>query len=278
MTTLQSAKSFEVFHRIQPQEYLRRFLEQSVRPDGRSLDRFRKTLITTGSISTADASAMVRLGGTTIVCGIKAEVCEPHVERPNQGYLVPNVELSPMCSPKFKAGPPPEKAQAVSEFIHQLFINSDIFPLESLCIDEGKAVWALYADMVCLNYDGNILDASLLAVVAALSKLVLPKAHVSETMLVEADATQRVPVFAMARIPIASTFCIFQEPTVLLSDPNEAEEALTKETVTVVMDTTGQVCHVYKNGGNTVESSVLRTCFERGMQRTKEMAGLIKQA
>ena len=88
MTTLEStSKSFEVFHRIQPHEYLRRFLEHNLRPDGRLLERFRKTLITTRSISTANTSAMVRLGGTTVVCGIKAEVCEPHVERPDQGYL-----------------------------------------------------------------------------------------------------------------------------------------------------------------------------------------------
>lgn len=29
-------------------------------------------------------------------------------------------------------------------------------------------VWYLYVDIYCLNYDGNILDASLLALVAAL--------------------------------------------------------------------------------------------------------------
>ncbi|KAI9468689.1 ribosomal protein S5 domain 2-type protein, partial [Zychaea mexicana] len=263
-----TSKSFEVFHRIQPHKYLRRFLEHSVRPDGRLLDSFRKTLITTGSISTATASAMVRLGGTTVVFGIKAEVCEPHVERPNQGYLVPN----------FRGGPPPEKAQVTSKFIHQLFTNSDLFPLESLCIEEGKAVWVLYADIVCLNYDGNILDASLLALTAALSKLTLPKAQVSESMVVEADASNKSPVFQMTRVPIASTFCVFQEPMAVLSDPNEAEEALTKETVTVVMDSSGQVCHVSKNGGNSIESSALRTCFERGVERTKEMATLIEQA
>lgn len=78
------------------------------------------------------------------------------------------MELSSLCSPKFKPGPPSDKAQAVSEFINQLFIKSHIFPLESLCIEPGKAVWVLYADIVCLNYDGNILDASLLALTTAL--------------------------------------------------------------------------------------------------------------
>lgn len=82
-----SVENFEIFSRIQPHEYLKRFLEQQVRPDGRLLNQFRKTMITSGAISTANASAMVRLGGTTVVCGIKAEVCEPKVDIPNQGYL-----------------------------------------------------------------------------------------------------------------------------------------------------------------------------------------------
>jgi exosome complex component RRP43 len=44
-------------------------------------------MITSGAITTSDASAMIRLGGTTVVCGIKAEVCEPAIDTPNNGYL-----------------------------------------------------------------------------------------------------------------------------------------------------------------------------------------------
>ncbi|KAJ8659502.1 hypothetical protein O0I10_004867 [Lichtheimia ornata] len=266
--------SYEVFSRIQPHEYLRRFLDQSIRPDGRPLDRFRKTLITTDSIAAADASAMVRLGGTAIVCGIKAEVCEPHVERPDQGYLVPNIELSPMCSSKFRPGPPPESAQAISQLIHELFSSCNILPLESLCIESGKAVWVLYADIVCLNYDGNITDASLLALTAALNKLTLPKASVSESMVVEADASDRVPI-KLARVPVASTFCVFQQPHAVLSDPNEAEESLSRETVTVVLDTTGQLCMVHKNGGNSVAMDTFKACFDRASERTSQIAVLL---
>ncbi|CAO3699820.1 unnamed protein product [Rhizopus stolonifer] len=96
------ASNFEIFSKIQPHEYLKKYLNEKVRPDGRVLQQFRKTMITKNTISTANASAMVRLGGTTVVCGIRAEVCEPKVDTPNQGYLVPNVELSPLCSSKFK--------------------------------------------------------------------------------------------------------------------------------------------------------------------------------
>jgi exosome complex component RRP43 len=32
----------------------------------------------------------------------------------------------------------------------------------------SQAAWVLYADIVCLNYDGNVFDAALLALVSAL--------------------------------------------------------------------------------------------------------------
>ncbi|KAI8369224.1 exosome component 8, isoform CRA_f [Radiomyces spectabilis] len=273
-----TTKNFEIFSRIQPYEYLRRFLDQNVRPDGRLLDRFRKTLITSGVISTANASAMVRLGGTTVVCGIKAEVTEPKVDTPDQGYFVPNVELSPLCSPKFRQGPPSEKAQAISEFIHQLFTKSHIIPLKDLCIESGKAVWVLHADIVCLNYDGNILDASILALVTALKDLTLPKAEVSPAMVVEADPSQPTRPIQLERFPVSSTFCIFNQPNVLLCDPNDTEEILAKETMVVVVDTDGNICRVHKNGGTSMSTDMLRTCFERARERMEEVKKLIDEA
>ena len=85
--TATPALSFEVFNRIQPHEYFRRFIEQNVRPDGRPLGKFRKTALTFGAIVTADGSCMVKVGGTTVVCGIKAEVAEPKIKEPKKGYL-----------------------------------------------------------------------------------------------------------------------------------------------------------------------------------------------
>ncbi|KAK4520563.1 uncharacterized protein ATC70_006440 [Mucor velutinosus] len=276
-TTAPTTDKFEIFSRIQPHEYLKRFLDQKVRPDGRSLNEFRKTMITSGAISTANASAMVRLGGTTVVCGIKAEVCEPKIDVPNQGYLVPNVELSPLCSPKFNPGAPSEKAQSTSEFLHQLFVKSQVFPLEDLCIEEGKAVWVLYADMVCLNYDGNILDASLLALTTALKDLKLPKAHVSPSLVVEADPTEFTSI-SLSRFPVSSTFCIFNNPDITLSDPNDTEESLAKETVTIVMDLDLQLCKIYKNGGTTITAEGLKQCIDNAKQRTNQVRSLVDEA
>lgn len=43
-------------------------------------------------------------------------------------------------------------------------------PLEKLLIEPGKAAFVVYLDVVCLNYDGGVLDAAVLACAGALRK------------------------------------------------------------------------------------------------------------
>jgi len=52
--------------------------------------------------------------------------------------------------------------------IHSYPSSSNILPTKSLCIQSGKFVWVLYVDATCINYNGNVFDATLLAMVAAL--------------------------------------------------------------------------------------------------------------
>lgn len=57
---------------IHPVKYYRDFLNHDLRPDGRELDQFRPVVINVDSIGTADGSSIVKIGNTTVVCGIKA--------------------------------------------------------------------------------------------------------------------------------------------------------------------------------------------------------------
>lgn len=58
--------------KIDPQKYYRDVLAHEIRPDGRSLNEFRPMSINVKSLSNADGSAIVKIGNTTVVCGIKA--------------------------------------------------------------------------------------------------------------------------------------------------------------------------------------------------------------
>jgi exosome complex RNA-binding protein Rrp42 (RNase PH superfamily) len=46
--------------------------------------------------------------------------------------------------------------------------SASVIPLSSLVIEPDKAAWVLYIDATCINYDGNVFDAALIAMVAAL--------------------------------------------------------------------------------------------------------------
>lgn len=57
--------------------------------------------------------------------------------------------------------------QCICVYLHHAYRTSTI-SLEDLCIQPGKAAWVLYVDATCINYDGNVFDATLIAMVAAL--------------------------------------------------------------------------------------------------------------
>ena len=111
----------QVLAALHPKEYCLRFLAQDLRPDGRSFTESRKSKVQVGSISSAIGSATVKMGKTIIVCGIKAEIANPSPNSPNSGYIIPNLDLSPMVSPLIKPGPPDSKPQTISERIFQIF-------------------------------------------------------------------------------------------------------------------------------------------------------------
>lgn len=124
----QEALKAAVFQRLHPRVYFERFLAEKLRPDGREFDAWRPVSVNVGSISTADGSALVRLGDTTVVCGVKVEIAEPELDRPEEGFLVPNLDLPAICSPKFKPGPPTEEAQALSDRLNEVLATSVPFP------------------------------------------------------------------------------------------------------------------------------------------------------
>lgn len=58
--------------------------------------------------------------------------------------------------------------------------SSGSLNLSDLCITSGDSCWVIYADLMCLNYDGNLTDACLLALVQSLRRLQLPETEVVE--------------------------------------------------------------------------------------------------
>ncbi|XP_074650747.1 exosome complex component RRP43-like [Tubulanus polymorphus] len=264
------------FKVAQPIEFYRKFLEQDVRPDGRELGEIRHTVLNIGSITTADGSALIKLGNTSVICGIKGELTVPKTEEPTKGFIVPNVELSPMCSPKFKPGPPSEQAQVLSQFVDDIMKSSKCVIPEDLCVVPGKLCWVLYCDLMCLDYDGNIIDACITALLAALTTVRLPTAGIDEetgAITTNLQKTLSIPIHSQ---PVSTTIATFDE-RVLLIDPTDEEETLSTGTLTVVTLADGQLCSIHKPGGTPLKPNQLQHCISRAVTRGVEVRRLIEE-
>lgn len=131
---------------VHPGEFLRRFVSEGVRPDGRDLWQFRPTVLNVGAVGTADGSALVKIGETCVMCGIKAELANPPIDAPDCGWVVPNVTIPPLCSPDGRSGPPSTEAQSLSVWIAGLIRNPAVLDPKQLCLAPGKLAWVLYID------------------------------------------------------------------------------------------------------------------------------------
>jgi len=280
----------------QPLEFYRQFLEKDVRPDGRTLGEFRQTYIKLNPIqSKADGSALIRIGNTSVICGVKAELFEPLPDDdPECGRVIPNVELNAGCSPAFRPGAPSETAQVASQMIADILATSGVVDCRRLCVCPGKLAWILYCDVICLNLDGNLFDACLLSVMAALRATSLPKVTMDETskvVTVETTSTTDENVVAgkqadggvvrrtlgLADMPVSSSFSVF-DGGILLADAVAEEEDLCLEGTLTVVTTKDSVVVVHKPGGVSLPTDKVQTCVETAFQRTNSIQKLLDDA
>lgn len=77
----------EAYQRLYPAEYYASFLEKGIRPDGRLLSQARPVTLALGVVGSAPSSALARVGGTSALAGVRAEVASPDLEVPEEGYL-----------------------------------------------------------------------------------------------------------------------------------------------------------------------------------------------
>ncbi|EGP87798.1 unnamed protein product [Zymoseptoria tritici ST99CH_1A5] len=234
----------DTFAKLTPRPFLLAHLKQpsSVRPNGRKPEESRQPTINTGSLTHSNGSAVVRMGDTAVVCGVRGEILLtsdiPHppgedtadddlVER--LGLVIPNVELSTGCSPDHLPGNAPSSlAQALSYRILSLLHTSRTLCPSDLRIQYTepeteddipdqeekivtKAYWALYIDILVLALDGNAFDAAWIAVMAALQDTTLPQAwwDADREMVLCSPLISGSHQLSLRRIPITSSFAVF---------------------------------------------------------------------
>lgn len=219
-------------------------LDRGVRVDGRKLNEYRKLSITLGYAKKAEGSALVKLGDTTVLAGVKLEEEEPFPDTPNQGNLVVNVELLPLAYETFEPGPPDENAIELARVVDRSLRDSKAVDLSKLVITPGKKIWTAWVDVYVLNYDGNILDACTLASVAALYNTKLPKIEVEgeNVRIIREEKTDIIPI----NYPVV-TVTAAKIGNHIIVDPNIDEESIADVKLSISYTRDGRIVGMQKN-------------------------------
>jgi exosome complex component RRP42 len=200
------------------------------RLDGRGLDEPRKVQIERSFAKTAEGSARARLGNTDVLVGIKMSVGEPYPDTPNTGVLSTSVEMVPLASPTFEAGPPRPDAIELARVVDRGVRESKMVNMEKLCIVPKEKVWVMFIDIHVLDYDGNLFDACSYGAAAALASTVVPAkaAGLGDDF--------RLPI---EHWPVSVTTAKIKD--LLMVDPGLDEERMADARLTVTTDENGDI-------------------------------------
>ena len=158
-------------------DFIEKLASQGKRADNRKFDQYRPITIETNVINKAEGSALVKIGNTQVMVGIKMDVGEPYSDSPDSGVMTTAAELIPLASPDFEAGPPQADAIELARVVDRGVRESEVIELDKLCIEPGEKVWIVFIDIHILDYDGNLFDTASLAALAALSTTIVPAAR-----------------------------------------------------------------------------------------------------
>ena len=142
-------------------------LQQGLRYDSRGLTDYRDITVELGISKNAEGSARVKFGETEVLAGVKLAVEKPYPDRPNDGMLMVNTELTPLSSPDFEAGPPGDDAIEIARVVDRGIRESKAIDLSKLNLIPGEKSWSVMIDIVSVNDAGNLMDAAALAAMSS---------------------------------------------------------------------------------------------------------------
>ncbi|KAL1496529.1 hypothetical protein AB1Y20_016482 [Prymnesium parvum] len=283
-----------LFRSTHRREFHDEFLRAGVRPDGRRPLEARVPRVQRGVLSSAHGSARVGVGKTLVLAGVRAELTAPRQTEPSRGRVLVALETTNISGPSSASAllRSADEHAAVVELL-QRTASGGLVELDRLCAVKGSAVWTLYCDVYVLEHDGNITDAAMLAMCAALGDVQLPLVEYDEKLesfvtlgpacrLTESESTSPTPgtlkrkrkaepsevirshADNLMRVKLDDLLLPFSFGVLsghLLADPCRDEESLLSCNFTVLVHSDGQFASLHKPGGAPLSEHIMETAI-----------------
>lgn len=256
---------------IVEREHILSLLDHGKRNDGRKFDEYRKITLIPDFIPKAEGSAIVKLGRTKVIAGVKLQLGEPFPDTPEEGVVTATVEMIPIASPEFESGPPREDAIELARVTDRAIREARAVNQKGLVVIPGKKVWIIFIDIYVLDYDGNLFDACSLAAVSALRNTKIPEIKIikNDKGEEEVEILETTKPLKLDHIPISCTFAKIGKNLIL--DPALKEEGIQDARVTFALTENDEICATQKGGSGSFSLDEIKKCIDIASERTKEI-------
>ncbi len=240
------------------------------RADKRSPEEYRKIEVENNPLEKPEGCAQVRIGETLVLAGVKMDLGTPFSDRPDEGVLMVNAELSPIASPDFEYGPPSEESIELARVVDRGIRESHSIDLKKLCIEKGEKVWMVNVDIHIMNHGGNMIDAAGIAAIAALHNARMPELKDGQVNW-DKKTSKKLPMQAR---PVPVSFVKIEGS--LFMDPTLEEEQNMGARLTVTTKDDGNIVSIQKGGSEALTFDEIKKGFQLASKKSGEIRKLIK--
>lgn len=254
-------------------EHMLKLIKRGERIDNRGLLDYRPINIILSPLEKTEGSALVKLGKTQILVGVKLELGTPFKDRPNEGVLQVHAEFVPLASPSFEPGPPDENAVELARVIDRSLREPKVVKLDELVVEPGRVVWVVYNDIYLMDFAGNAMDASMLASMAALATSKIPRLEKTDDGY-RIDRSIREKPLPISNYVVTVTMAIIGD--IILVDPTLEEENIADAILTIAVDENGRICGAQKRGEKGISRNTMEKAIDIALDKGKWLISQLK--
>ncbi len=256
-------------------ETIIRLLKKGERIDGRRFEDFRKINVMLNPIPKAEGSAIVHVGNTTVMTGVKLEIGTPYSDRPNEGVLQVHAEFVPLASPTFEPGPPDEDAIEVARVIDRSLREPKVIKLEDLVLIPGKRVWIVFNDLYLLDHDGNIIDTGMLSTILALNQTKMPEVKIESEENIIINRENKINPLPINLNVVTVTIGVYEE--YLIVDPSLDEELVIDSRITFAIDENRRIVGLQRMGMKGIKPALFEEALDLALRKASELHELVRK-
>lgn len=267
-------------------------LRRGIRFDNRKLDEIRQP-----QVKLFDENGYVELewGLSKLAIRVSCDLVKPFEDRPSEGLLTINNEISSMSSIKFDNERNSTEEVLINRIIEKSIRKSNALDLESLCIINGEKVWLIRVDINILNYDGNLIDAACFGTMIGLLSFKLPNYEIEPNQTIKLyNLAERDPInLSILHIPICLSISFYNplsdeenlkgnlDKEISIFDATAKEELIRDGSLIVTMNSNKELIQLLKFGGIPINSieliNLCEKCSEMAIHLTQLMKDIVKQ-